>query len=163
MSQVYRYPVHALSADYARGMGGMALSAGPVWLLDPARPLYWVLAAAAALFLVYFVRAVVRHLTQIELSETGIAARGPFGTAIPWDELRSMKLNHYTTRSDRSGGWMQLDLSTRRRSICVDSRLRNFSELASAAVHEAQRRGYRLDDRTRINLSALGVRLQGNV
>jgi len=163
MSRLYRYPVQAMSAHYARGMSGIALTAGPVGFLDPARPVYWVLAAAAALFLVYFVRAVVRHLTQIELSETGIAARGPFGTAIPWDELRSMKLNHYTTRSDRSGGWMQLDLSTRRRSICVDSSLRNFAELASAAAREALRRGHRLDDRTRTNLSALGVRLQGNV
>ena len=152
-----------MTVDYARGLGGIVLTGAPIWLLDPAGPVTWVLAAAAALFLVYFVRAVVRHLTQIELSETGIAARGPFGAAIAWDELRSMRLNHYTTRRDRSGGWMQLDLSARRRSIRVDSSLGNFAELASAAAREALRRGYRLDDRTRTNLSALGVRLKGNV
>lgn len=162
MTRMYRYPAGAISADYARGLGGIALTAGPVWYLAPTGPVYWVLAACALLFLVYFARAVVRHLTRIELSETGIAARGPFGTTIPWDELRSMKLNHYTTRSDRSGGWMQLDLSTRQRSIRIDSRLGSFSDLAGAAAQEALRRGCRLDGGTRVNLKALGVRCEGD-
>lgn len=163
MRRLYRYPAGAVAADYARGLGGIACTGGPVWFLAPAGPLYWVLAAAAVLFLVYFVRAVVRHLTQIELSETGIVARGPFGRAIRWDELCSVKLNHYTTRSDRSGGWMQLDLSNARRSICVDSSLGDFPELAGAVAEETLRRGKRLDDCTRVNLSVLGVRCEGDV
>ena len=158
----YCYPAGANTADYARGLGGIALTAGPLWILAPGGPLAWILAACMLLFLVYFVRAVVRHLTRIELSETGIAARGPFGGAIPWDELRSVKLNYYTTRSDRSGGWMQLDLGTRQRSICVDSRLEGFAELASTAAQEALRRGHRLDEATLLNLKALGVRYDGN-
>jgi len=162
VKRLYRYPAGAISADYARGLGGVALTAGPVWTLAPAGPVVWVLAACALLFLVYFARAVVRHLTRIELDETGIAARGPFGAAIPWDELRSMKLNHYTTRSDRSGGWMQLDLSTRQRSICVDSRLASFSEVARTAAQEALRRGCRLDGGTLLNLKALGVNCEGD-
>jgi len=162
MMRRYRYPVGAISADYARGLGGIALTAGPLWALAPSGPLAWVLAACTLLFLVYFVRAVVRHLTRIELSETGIAARGPFGGAIPWDELRSVKLNYYTTRSDRTGGWMQLDLGTRQRSICVDSHLEGFAELASAAAREAVRRGHRLDEATLLNLKALGIRCDGD-
>jgi hypothetical protein len=114
------------------------------------------------LFLVYFARAVVRHLTRIELSETGITARGPFGGAVPWDELRSMKLNYYTTRSDRAGGWMQLDLGTRERSISVDSRLEGFTDIAGVAAQHAQRRGHRLDEATLANLRALGVGCDGD-
>ncbi len=155
--QLFRYPAGALTADYARSLSGLALTAGPIWFLAPAGVVYGVLTAGSVLFLVYFARAVVRHLTQIELSETGIAARGPFGAAIRWDELCSMKLNHYSTRSDRSGGWMQLDLSSRRRSIHVVSELGNFPQLAGAAAREALRRGHRLDERTRANLGALGV------
>jgi hypothetical protein len=162
MMRLYRYPLGAISADYARGLGGIVLTAGPLWTLAPGGPLAWVLAACLLLFLVYFVRAVVRHLTRIELSETGIAARGPFGGAIPWDELRSVKLNYYTTRSDRTGGWMQLDLGTRQRSICVDSRLEGFAELAGTAAQEALRRGQRLDEATFVNLKALGIRCDGN-
>jgi hypothetical protein len=154
----YRYPAGATAADYARGLGGIALTAGSLFVLAPSGPLAWVLAACMLLFLVYFVRAVVRHLTRIELSETGIAARGPFGRAIPWDELRSMKLNYYTTRSDRSGGWMQLDLGTRQRSICVDSRLEGFADVAGVAAQQARHRGCRLDETTLLNLKALGVR-----
>jgi hypothetical protein len=159
---LYRYPAGAIAADYARGLGGIALTAGPLWALAPSGALAWILAACMLLFLVYFVRAVVRHLTRIELSETGIAARGPFGRAIPWDELRSMKLSYYTTRSDRSGGWMQLDLGNGQRSICVDSRLDDFADFASTAAREALRRGHRLDDATRLNLKALGARCDGD-
>ena len=155
---LYSYPAAAAAADYARGLGGIALTAAPFFALAPSGPLAWILAACMLLFLVYFVRAVVRHLTRIELSEAGIAALGPFGRAIPWDELRSMKLNYYTTRSDRSGGWMQLDLGTGQRSISVDSRLEGFADLASTVAREALRRGHRLDDDTLVNLRALGVR-----
>ena len=115
----YRYSARAIAADCARGAGGLALSAGLLWFARPAAALAWVLGAAAALFLVYFARAVVRHLTQIELDETGISASGPLGAVIRWDELRSLQLNYYTTRSDRSGGWMQLDLRGSRRSLAV--------------------------------------------
>ncbi|MGH8676294.1 MAG: hypothetical protein ACREVG_18550 [Burkholderiales bacterium] len=130
--------------------------------MAPGLPFASVLAAGMLLFLVYFARAVVRHLTRIELSETGIAAHGPFGGAILWEELCSMKLNYYTTRSDRTGGWMQLDLGTRERSICVDSRLEGFAEFAGAVAQEAGRRGHRFDDATRLNLKALGVRWEGD-
>ena len=158
----YRYPLRAIAADYARGLGGITATGGSLWLLAPSGAIAWVLAACMALFLVYFARAVVRHLTRIELSEAGITARGPFGGAVPWDELRSMKLNYYTTRSDRAGGWMQLDLGTRGRSISVDSRLEGFADIAGVAARHAQRRGHRLDETTLSNLRALGVRCDGN-
>jgi hypothetical protein len=155
---VYRYPAGAIAADYARGLGGLALTGVPLWLLAPSGGFAWVLAACMMLFLVYFARAVVRHLTRIELSETGITARGPFGGAVPWGELRSMRLSYYTTRSDRTGGWMQLDLGTRERSISIDSRLEGFTEVAAAAALQAGRCGRTLDQNTLSNLNALGVR-----
>ena len=155
----HRYPAAAMAADYARGLGGLLLTGGLLWLVGPSGVLAWVLAACMMLFLVYFARAVVRHLTRIELSETGITARGPFGGAVPWDELRSMKLSYYTTRSDRTGGWMQLDLSTGESSISIDSRLQDFVDVVGVAAQQAQRRGRaQLDEATRLNLKALGVR-----
>jgi hypothetical protein len=160
----HRYPAAAVAADYARGLAGILLTAGPLWLLGLSGALAWVLAACMLLFLVYFARAVVRHLTRIELSETGITARGPFGGAVvPWDELRSMKLSYYTTRSDRTGGWMQLDLSTGESSVSIDSRLQNFVDVVDIAAQQAERRGRPpLDETTRRNLKALGVRCGGD-
>jgi len=157
VTRICRYPLAAICADYARGLAGIALTAGPLLVVAPERPLGWILAAALALFLVYFVRAVVRHLTRIEWSESGIVARGPFGRRVAWDELRSMKLRHYTTKSDRSGGWMQLDLGTPQGSIRIDSSLECFAGIVRAAAARASGRGDLLDAATRFNLSALGT------
>jgi hypothetical protein len=160
---VHRYPAGAIAADYAQGLAGILLTAGPLWLLGLSGAFAWVLAACMLLFLVYFGRAVVRHLTRIELSETGITARGPFGGAVPWDELRSMKLSYYTTRSDRTGGWMQLDLSTGESSVSIDSRLQDFVNVVEVAAQQVQRRGRpALDETTRRNLKALGVQSGGD-
>lgn len=158
MKRRYRYGKGSVAAQYARGAGGFAAAAGALLLLKPAAAVAWILAGAAALFLVYFARAVVRHLTQIELDETGVSARGPLGAAIRWDELRALRLKYYATRSDRSGGWMELDLRGASRRIAVDSDLVGFDDLARAAAAEAMRRGARLDEGTQANLAVIGGR-----
>ena len=157
MTRTYRYPRRALAAAYARSAAGLAFCAGPVALLQPAPEVGWVLGTAAALFLVYFVRTVCRSLTFIELDEAGIRARGPFGAALRWDALRSMRLDYYSTRRDREEGWMQLRLRDARRSLRIDSDLEGFAELARAAAAEAARRGHGLDEATRENLAVLGT------
>ena len=144
-------------ADYLRGVLGIAVTTWLLLVVSPDKVIAWISAAALALFLVYFGRAVVRHLTRIEWSEHGVVARGPFGRAVSWDELDSMKLRHYTTKSDRTGGWMQLDLGTRHSSIRVDSRLDCFAEVVRAAASQVLRRGGSLDPATLFNLDALGV------
>lgn len=161
MIRQHRYGQTALAFEGAQGLAGLAFALGLLFTTRPAGPVIWVLAAAAGLFLVYFGRAVVRSLTRIELDERSIRARGPLETVIPWDEMRLLRLNHYSTRSDRSGGWMQLDVRGARRSIRVDSSLNDFAALAAAAGREALRRGVPLDERTRLNLDALGIALHG--
>jgi hypothetical protein len=53
---------------------------------------------------------------------------------------------------------MELDLLGARRRIAVDSGLAGFDALAAAAAAEALRRGAQLDEDTRANLAALGIR-----
>jgi hypothetical protein len=157
----HRYGRSALALQGAQGLAGLAFALGLLLTAQPAGPVIWALAAAAGLFLVYFGRAIVRSLTRIELDERSIRARGPLGAVIPWEEMRALRLNHYSTRGDRSGGWMQLDVRGARRSIRVDSSLNDFAALAAAAGREALRRGVQLDDRTRLNLDGLGISLHG--
>lgn len=147
--------------EAVQGAVGFVLMAGLLSAAQPAGPVIWALAAAAGLFLVYFSRAVVRYLTRIEVDESGIRAWGPLEAAILWKEMRSLRLSHYTTRSDCSGGWMQLDVRGAGRSIRVDSSLAGFAELAGAVGREAARRGTPLDERTLANLDALGVSPHG--
>lgn len=153
----YRYPARAVAAEYARASIGLALTLGPLALLRPAAAVAWALAAAAALFLVYFARTACRQLTHIELDEAGIRTRGPLGAAIRWAELRSLRLAYYSTRRDREEGWMQLKLRDGRRTIRIDSDLDGFAQLARAAAGRARQCGLEIDAATRGNLSALGA------
>ena len=160
MTRAYRYPARAIAADYARSLTGLSLSAGPLLIAHPLPALVWALSATAALFLVYFLRTVARNFFRIELDETGIRAGGMRGVEVPWERLRSVRLRHYSTRRDRSGGggWMQLDLRGSSRRISVDSSLTGFAALADASAREATRRGCTLDEATLANLGALGSR-----
>jgi len=146
-----------MSLDYAGSAIGLACSLGPLAFLQPAAAVAWVLAAAAAFFLVYFARTVCRQLTHIELGEAGIRARGPLGAAIRWENLRSLRLDYYSTRRDREGGWMQLRLRSAQRTIRIDSEVDGFADIARAAAAEARRRGVDIDEATRANLRALGI------
>ncbi|HEY8069594.1 MAG TPA: hypothetical protein VIF38_11970 [Burkholderiales bacterium] len=162
MTRTFRYPARALRADYLRGAIGSVVCAGPIFLVKPSPAAASVLGAAALLFLVYFARTVCRQLTHIELDETGIRAKGPLGAPIRWDELRSLRLDYYSTRSDPEGrtmhgGWMQLRLRDAQRTIRIDSEVDGFSELAGAIAAEARRRGADLDEATRANLELLGI------
>jgi hypothetical protein len=150
-----------LLPDYAGGAVGIALTVTPLALVHPARPVAWLLGAAAALFLVYFGRTLCRQLTHIELDETGIRVRGPaaglLSAAIRWEDLRSLRLDYYSTRKDRERGWMQVRLRDARRTIRLDSELDGFVDLLRIAVREARRRGIDLDQPTRANLEFLGL------
>lgn len=155
----FRYPLRSLGFDYAGSVTGLALSAGPIAFVQLAAPVAWVLSAMAALFLVYFGRTVCRQLTHIELDEAGIravrSAAGLPGVAIRWGELRSLRLDYYSTRQDREGGWMQLRLSDAQRTIRIDSDLDAFADLVGRAAEEAARRGLALDATTAGNLEAM--------
>ena len=155
MTRSYRYPPRVLWLDYLIGAGGLALSLGLIAFAQPAAPVAWVAAAVAALFLVYFGRTVCRQLTHIELDEDGVRAAGPLGAAIRWADLRSLRLDYYSTRRDSEEGWMQLRLGDGQRAIRIDSDLEGFAEVVDAAAREAALRDLALDSATLSNLQAL--------
>ena len=156
MSRSFHYSLRALSGDYACGAIGLACTAVPLLFVQPAALVAWALAATAALFLVYFGRTVCRQLTHIELDEAGIRVKGPLGAAIRWEDLRSLRLNFYSTRRDREGGWMQLRLRDARCTIRIDSELDGFAGLVRVAAAEAARQSVEIDEATRGNLALLG-------
>jgi hypothetical protein len=155
----FRYPLRSLGADYLGGAAGLAVSLGLLGVAELALPVAAVLAAVAALFLVYFARTVRRQLTLIELDESGIRVLGPAflgpGASIRWADLRLLRLDYYSTRRDGEGGWMQLRLGDARRTIRIDSGLEGFAELVGEAARAAARRDLALDAATLANLEAL--------
>jgi hypothetical protein len=151
----FRYRRSSLTAGYVRAAVGLALTAGTLVLVEPADSVALVLAALSALFLVYLALNVVRQSTRIEYDEAGIRAVGPLGAAIRWDDLRSVRLHYYSTRTDRRGGWMQMVVRGARGALRIDSDLEGFAEVARAAARAAEQHGCALGEDTRANLRSL--------
>ncbi len=154
-----RYPQGAIVAHYIRATLGLAFTLAPLGLMQPAPLPAAALAAGSALFLVYFAQAVIRQYTHIAFDETGIRISGPLRAAIPWEDLRAMHVKYYTTRHDRSSGWMHLHLRGTGGTISIDSTLPEFAQIAAVAARELHRQGRFADEATRFNLASLDIRL----
>ena len=100
-------------------------------------------------------------MTHVELDDSGIRVRGPAflrpRAAIRWEDLRSLRLDYFSTRRDGEGGWMQLRLRDAQHTIRIDSELEGFVGLVRVAALQARRRDADLDHATRANLGVLGI------
>lgn len=151
--------------DYLRAGIGL-VAAGAVLACGALGPVATgVVIGVAVLFAVFGLRTGLRHATKIEAGESGLSVLGPLSTTIRWAELDRMRLAYYSTRRDRSGGWMQLDLGAGAASIRLDSRLDGFEQLVERAALAAAAREVAMSAATAANLQALGIRsfaFQGN-
>ena len=179
----HHYPIGALSSDYMRVAVGLALTLGPLLLLELAAPIAWLLAVLAVLFFWFGLRTGLRQLSAVELSPQAIAIRGPFGRRLAWDELAHMKLAYYAPRGwgsarrrdrhleqgggrherdESQRGWLQLTLQgPRGRPIRIESTLEGFDQVLRRAMAAAAHRQLELDPTTTANLSALGLDRSG--
>jgi hypothetical protein len=170
----HRYPIAILYPDYFRAALGLALTAGPLLLLDLAPAIAWLLSGLALLFAWFGLRTALRQLSRIELSPQAIAIRGPLGRHLSWDELARMKLAYYAPRAVRGRrrneqrgdgdrpGWLQLTLGgVRGRPIRVESTLEGFDQVLRRAMANAERKDLALDPTTVANLAALGLERGG--
>lgn len=158
-----RYPVSTLYADYVRVGFGLALTAGPLLLLD----LAWVVAALLAtlglLFAWFGVRTMLRHLSWVELSAEGVTLCGPIERRLSWSQLTRLKLAYYAPRRAREDGWLQLSLrGATGATIRLDSTLSGFDQVLRRARQAARARGLPLDPTTEANLAAVDLDAPGD-
>jgi hypothetical protein len=153
----HAYPAHAIAGDYLRAGTGLCLVGLPLVAAETAAIVTVVLLAAAVIFLLYGTKTVNRHFARIELCEDGIRSRGLSVSQIRWCDLRRLRLSHYSTRRDHSGGWLQLLLVGDAQRLTIDSQLQDFPALAARAVAAAREKQIRLDPATISNLRALGL------
>ena len=67
-------------------------------------------------------RTALRHQTRYVLGPDTLCVDGPAGTLVEWARLDRLKLSYFSTKRDRTGGWMQLSIgSTGGRQVKVDS------------------------------------------
>jgi hypothetical protein len=153
-----RYPVAALYPDYLRTAFGLAVTVGPLLLLDLAGVVAALLAALGLLFAWFGARTIVRHLSRVELSGDAIALCGPAPRRLAWRDLERMKLAYYAPRRSREDGWLQLTLSSAGgRPIRLDSTLAGFDRVLGEASRVARAKALPLDAATHANLFALGL------
>lgn len=152
-----RYGFEALRADYLRAAGGLALTLGPALFIPFDSAAMYVLGPVALLFLVFGLRIWRRQMSRVELDAAGISLFSPQRVSLPWNELRAVKLSYYSTRADRTGGWMQLTLKGDTQTIRLDSSLDGFERVARLAAATARERGLELTAATQSNFGALGI------
>lgn len=158
---VLRYPARALAGDYARAATGIVLCGGGALLAPPGGVAFWILAPLAVLFAGFAARTGLRHATAVTLDAGDVAVAGPRPARIDWPALDRMRLAYYSTRRDRSNGWMQLTLGAGRTTLWIDSALDEFPVVVAAASRAADMNGLALSAATRANLEALGQQAPG--
>jgi hypothetical protein len=157
-----RYPQKTLVADYTRAATGVVLCGAPLLLLDVNRWLVVLLLAGFALFALFLARTALRHRTRYVLGPDTLCADGPAGAMVEWNRLDRLKLSYFSTKRDRSDGWMQLSVgSTGSRLIKVDSALEGFHDIVERAAQAAEATGAPLSDSTRANLRSMGIVVVG--
>ncbi|MDH3228810.1 MAG: hypothetical protein OEN55_03350 [Alphaproteobacteria bacterium] len=158
---LYRYSGRALAGDYLRAGSGLAVTAGPVLLLEPAPAVAAMLAALSILFGAFALRTGLRQLTTVELTNDGIVSRGPVSCYIPWHEVTRLRLDYYATRRESQRGWMQLKIGSRYRRIRVDSTIDGFGQIAATVAGAAREYSIPLTDTAVANFGALGIAVDG--
>ena len=153
----HHYPSAALRADYLRAGLGFVLTSGLGTLARGEPIALGVLGGCALLFLAFGLRTWRRQGTAIEVSEEGISTSGGRCVTLPWRQLKAVKLRYYTTKRDRTGGWMLLKLSADGRRLSIESTLDGFVDVVRWSAREAAANDLALDPTTCNNLRALGV------
>jgi hypothetical protein len=158
---VCAYSFQALLGSYIRTIFGMVLTLGPLLLLNPTSVIVYLLGFLLCLFILYGVRTVIRQITYLEANSVGLHVKGPFakliGNGLNWEEMRSFKLEYFSTRRDREAGWLHLRIKGNGRRLSIDSTISNFEKLTRLAYGQAKINNIEIDPATGRNLQVLGI------
>lgn len=154
---IHRYSLQNLLPDYVRGGAGLIIGGGG-WLLAPsAIHVVVIFGGLTLLFLLFTMRTVARQYTRIEMTDDAITSGGTRRLTLRWSDLDRIKLRYYSTRRNRSGGWMTLKLARGWTVISVDSNIDGFDAIAARVARAVAEGGAQVDDVTLANLAALGL------
>lgn len=165
MNRLY-YPLSHLWPDYVRAGLGVAISLGLLLFAAPQSVIFILLAGLSLLFAWLGAATLWRQQIEIQLDSSGVASYGRwrFGRprrVIPWAGITGVALKYYSTRRDRSEGWLQLTIEGHGGRLRVDSDLTGFPLLVREALAAADRYGIPLSDVTRANAARLAVLQSG--
>lgn len=154
-SQEFRQRPVTLCLAALRTFIGLAAVGGVGFSLAPGMWGAVVLAIVACLFVLYFIRAVIRHLSIIRIDMDRVSVVGPWPQSLEFADLDVLTLRYFSTRRDGENGWMNLTLKSGRCRISLDSDHPAFVGLASRALSHARRNRLALSPATIANARAI--------
>lgn len=173
MTHLY-YPLSRLWPDYLRAGFGLAVCLGLVLFAAPQSVIFALLVGLSLLFAWLGAVTAWRQQIEIELDVSGVVWRSPLAerlglsrwglgrtVVLPWSSLRTVTLRYYSTRRDRSEGWLQLRIEAEGGTLRVDSNLIGFPSLVERAFAAAERNGVVISETSRLNASRVSS-VEGN-
>jgi hypothetical protein len=163
----YRYARRGLRTDLLRACAGLVLTLAPLAVAHDSQVAEIILGGLAGLFMVFALRTGLRYLTLVEVTGDGIswAPVGARSLCVPrlrpvrlsWGDIDKVSLRFFSTKRDRSEGWMELSLSAGRRGVTLDSTLDGFRAIAERCAQAAAENNIRLSSSTVENFRSLGI------
>lgn len=155
MTRLY-YPLARLWPDYLRAGIGLVICLGLLLFTAPQSVIFALLAGLSLLFAWLGAQTAWRQQIEIELDTAGVVRRGWGRTVVvPWSAIRAVTLRYYSTRRDRSAGWLQLVIEAEGGTLRVDSNLIGFPTLVERAFAAAERNGVVISEMSRLNASRM--------
>ena len=154
---IHGYGANALLAHYLRALTGCVIAFSVVLFAGLSSAMLWIAGPIGLLFLVFGIATALRHATKVEVSADGIRTVGPWRREILWEDLSKVDLRYYSTKKDRSDGWMQLTIRGKGPRISIESTIDEFERVVSAVATAAAARGVVWSVASVANLKALGI------
>jgi|OM-RGC.v1.017658580 hypothetical protein len=153
-----RYDRMSVIGDILRGGVGGVIVLAPVASLALHWAMQGILIGLGLLFWWFALRNTMRLQTRVDLLEDSIIIDGISREQLHWRELTAVHARYFSTRRDRSDGWLQLTIEGHnRQKMVIDSAIMDFDQLAEHVAYHAQRQGLEIDVVTAENLTAIGV------
>lgn len=155
----FYYPVSRLWPDYLRSALGLAFCLGLLLFAQPQSVIFALSAGSGLLFTWLGAMTLRRQQIEVELDASGIALLNRWGFRrridVPWSDLTAVDLCYFSTRRDRSEGWLLLTVKAPQARLRLDSNLLGFPHLVSAVIAAADRQQLALSPATRANAQRL--------
>ena len=158
---VHTYPLYTVLGDYIRAILGVGVSTVPLFIITGKPLVTYAFWALIVVFVLYGLRSLGRHCTRIETTDDGVAASSLFRHHFAWSELSKLRLKYFSTRRDKTGGWMQLEMTGNGRRIAVNSTISDFADMLARATDAAKANGIDIDEASLANIASINVRVDG--
>ena len=156
----YGYLRSRIGGDYLRAVFGLVLCLAPFLFGLDLAVASWMLMVLAALFLVFIIRTILRHMTVITVNNEWVRVKILFETTIQWDNLTEFNLSYFTTWRNGAKGWMQIRLKGSGKTLRIESSLLGFEDVAARAKAAAGNNNLALNSTTVNNLLSLGFSME---